>query len=385
MKTYDVIVLGAGAMGSAAAYYLARAGQRTLLLEQFEIDHQWGSSWGYTRIIRYSYDVPRYIQLAYETYPLWDDLEREAGETFIVRTGGIDFGPVQDASLRATIQAVQEAGLKHDLLTPAEAQARFPQFRFHDDMQVLYQPDSGLITPSRAVRAHVRLAQKHGAEVRDRTPITRFALNADGVTVWAGDEKFTAGQLILAGGAWARRLLRENADLDLPLAPMRCQEAHFYPRANREAYSPANMPVYIYYLNFHDGEAMYGLPDYEGNGVKSAFHGGQDFDHPSEISYEPSMDEIARIRETIGEVLPTLRDAELGLTRICLYTMTPDHHYIIDQHPAYPQLIIGAGFSGHGFKFSTGIGKIMAELAVEGRSPYNIDLFRLRRFEEQTS
>lgn len=389
MQTYDLIVLGAGAMGSAAAYYAARRGQRVLLLEQFEIDHRYGSSWGYTRIIRYSYDDPEYVQLARETYPLWRELEAEAEETFWVVTGGIDFGSPQDARLQATIKTVRDAGLEHEILSASDANRRFPQFNFNDDMIVLYQPDSGLITPSRCVQAHVRLAQKRGATVLDHTPVTGLEIHegGEGVTVRTESDTFTAARLILTGGAWGRKLLADQTQLDLPLQPLRCQEAQF--STDDPQYHSPNMPVFIYHRAVGDFAArdpyaaatsMYGLPNHDGSGVKAAFHAGTPFDHPSEISYTPDMAVVDKIRAEIGETLPLVRHAPLSLTRICLYTMTPDEHFIIDRHPTYPQVTIGAGFSGHGFKFSTGIGKILTDLALDGTTPHDISLFRVGRF-----
>lgn len=379
-NTYDVIVLGAGGMGSAAAYYLARAGHSVLVLEQFEIDHQRGSSWGYTRIIRYTYDHPAYIELARATYPLWQALEAESGETLVIRTGGLDFGVAGDPTLQATIDNARRFNLPHELLSPDDAMRRFPQFRFSEDMQVLYQPDSGIVTPSRAVRTHLRLAQAHGATVQDNTPVERIDIAPDSVTVTAGGARYSAARLVLTAGAWAGRLLAEMG-VPVSLQPLACQEAQFEPPAESAAlYSPDHMPVYIYHHEFASGGGMYGLPNYEGAGVKSAFHGGIAYDHPSQIDYTPSATEVERIRATIGEVLPFLRTAPLALTRICLYTMTPDHHFIIDQHPQYPHVVIGAGFSGHGFKFSTGIGKILCELATEQTSAHAIDLFSIGRF-----
>lgn len=379
MSTFDVIVLGAGAMGSAAAYYLARAGQRVLLLEQFEIDHQHGSSWGYTRIIRYTYDHPAYIELARATYPLWRAVEDESGEQLVIRTGGIDFGRTDDPTLQATIENARRFALPHELLNAQEAMQRFPQFRFSEDMQVLYQPDSGIVTPSRSVRTHAMLARRHGADTHENEPVERIEIETDSVRITTAQARYSAARLIITAGAWTGRLLT-SLGMDLPLQPLACQEAQFHPPAEQaDLYSPERMPVYIYHHEFAHGGGMYGLPNYGGYGVKSAFHGGKEYAHPSEIDYTPSSDEVERIRATISAVLPFLRRAPLALTRICLYTMTPDHHFIIDRHPQHTHVVIGAGFSGHGFKFSTGIGQILSDLAIQGSTTYSIDLFSLQR------
>jgi monomeric sarcosine oxidase len=375
--TYDVIVLGAGAMGSAAAYYLAKSGKRVLVLEQFEIDHRYGSSWGYTRIIRYAYDEPRYVALMREAFPLWNEVEQEGETTLYVRTGGIDFGSGDVPRLANTISSLEREGIDHEVLSAAEANKRFPQFNFSDEMTVVYQKDSGIITPSRAVQTHIRLAEKYGAEVREHTTVSALEIGADDVTVkTAKGETFSAARLVVTAGAWTGKFLGEQTGLNLPLQPLRCQEAQFTPPNNH--YDANEMPVYIYHRE--DETSMYGLPSYEGYGVKAAFHGGKNFDHPSEISYIPEDEEVTRIRVTISPVLPMVRDAPLALTRICLYTMTPDEHFIVDQHPLHPHIIIGAGCSGHSFKFSTLLGKMLSDLAINGSTPHDTSLFKLSRF-----
>lgn len=380
MNHYDAIVIGAGAMGSAAAYYLTREGQKVLLLEQFELDHQYGSSWGYTRIIRYTYDHAPYVELAHQTYPLWHALEEAWGEPLLIRTGGIDFGVSGDPTLTDTIANVRRFNLDHELLTPDEAMYRFPQFQFSADMQVLYQPDTGVLTPSACVVAHATLAQRQGATLYTGEPVEMIECDADSVTVTTAKGRYTAERLVITAGAWAGRLLKTTG-IDVPLQPLACQEAQFQaPVGEEERYSIGQMPVYIYHHDFAQGGGMYGIPNHGGKGVKSAFHGGKAYDHPSEIDYTPSSQEIERIRATIGNVLPFLHEAPLTLTRICLYTMTPDTHFIIDKHPEYPHVVIGAGFSGHGFKFSTGIGKILSDLALHGETPHPTDLFTLERF-----
>ncbi len=380
MKTYDAIVLGAGAMGSAAAYYLAKAGQHVLLLEQFEIDHRFGSSWGYTRIIRYVYNEPRYIQLMRETFPLWHALEAESGQTLYIQTGGIDFGHPEDPRLQETINSVISAGIEHELLSATEAQKRFAQFKFHEETTILYQADSGIITPSRGVKTHVDMAKRYGAVVQDNTPILKINILNDSVEVQAENETFSAGKLIITAGSWAGKVLAESADLHIPLQPLRCQEAQFLPDdGHLSRYDASEMPVYIYYRP--EGLSMYGLPSYEGTGVKSAFHGGQLFSDHSEINYTPSDEAVNDIRTAISPVIPSLNEAKLALTRICLYTMTPDEHFIIDQHPEHAHVVIGAGGSGHAFKFSTLIGKMLSDLAIDGATPHDTSLFKITRFQ----
>ncbi len=377
-KTFDAIVIGAGAMGSAAAYYLSERGQRVLLLEQFALDHRLGSSYGYSRIIRYAYDHPEYVELAKDTFPLWFALQDKLGEQLVAQTGGLDFGPAGDASLEATIAAMRSSGLRYELLSPAEASRRFPQFRLPGDFKALYQPDSGYVKASKAVLGHVKLAKANGAVVKDNTPLTAIRAQADSVEVSTPDGSFSAAVLIATAGAWAKRLL-QGTGLDLPLAPLRCQ-LNFMTPADQSPFEAENCPVWIAHVSSRFPEAIYGIPAHGGSGFKIAFHGGPAYRHPSEISREPDAENVAALRPFMRAHIPGIADAPVRESRICLYTQTPDEHFIVDKHPQRAHLVIGAGFSGHGFKFSTTIGKMLADIALDGATPHNDSLFKIGRF-----
>ena len=377
-NSFDVIVIGAGAMGSAAAYHLSQRGQRVLLLEQFKIDHRKGSSYGYSRIIRYSYDFPEYIELMKDTFPLWFALENELGEKLYHRTGGIDFGPADDETLQATIKSVETGGISHELLSPEEAQRRFPQFQFAEGFKVLYQPDSGFVTPSRALRGHIKLAKRCGAVVKDNTTVEDIRVMNESVEVSASGERYSAGHLIVAAGSWARALLRRTG-LDIPLTILRCQ-LNFMAPADLEPYESDRCPVWIAHVSSRFPESLYGIPSHDGSGFKIAFHGGEAVRHPSEIDYAPDTRNVEELRPFMRAHIPGVAAAETRESRICLYTQTPDEHFIVDLHPAYKHVAIGAGFSGHGFKFSTMIGKILTDLALEGATPHNDRLFKVSRF-----
>ncbi len=379
MTTYDVIIIGAGAMGSAAAYYAARDGRRVLLLEQFEIDHQRGSSYGYSRIIRYAYTDPVYIQLAKVTFPLWAALQAEAGETLYTKTGGIDFGLRGEPTFEDTMRSMSAEGIPYEVLDPAEAMRRFPQFRFDDDMSVLYQSDTGALAASKCVRAHVRLAERHGAVVKANTRVMGIDVGGDSAAVHTMGESFSAARLIITAGAWTRGLL-ETLGIDLPLTGQRCQEIYFEPTSNPDWFLPGKMPVFIHHKGFDDGTGIYGLPGIDGSGVKAARHGGDVFTHPAEVDYEPSMDVVEQVRAWTRRYLPAIGNGRLINTRVCLYTMTPDEHFIIDHHPEHKHVMIASPCSGHGFKFSTTIGSILNDLAFKGRTDHDIALFNIGRF-----
>ncbi|MBL8165871.1 MAG: N-methyl-L-tryptophan oxidase [Anaerolineae bacterium] len=375
-KHYDAIVLGAGAMGSAAAYHLARAGQKTLLLEQFELDHQKGSSYGHSRITRYAYDDPAYVKLAQAAFPAWAQLEAEAGEKLYTRTGGLDFGPPDSTSVRATIDCLKQMQIPHEVWQADEAMRHFPQFHLDDDTLVLFQADTGILSASRCVLAHLRLAERHGAELRPNTPIVEIVPDASGVTVKTVAETFSAARVVITAGGWARTVLAQ-VGLNVPLYPERCQEIYFE-TAQPEQYEAERFPAFIAHVGDVYGRHVYGIASNHNSGLKVALHGGQRVSHPSEINYEPTMQEIETVLRFTQRHLPdvtTLRSA-----RVCLYTMTPDEHFLIDKHPQFPHVVFGGGCSGHSFKFSPVIGGILADLALRGTTAHDISLFGVARF-----
>jgi len=378
-KTVDTIVIGAGAMGSAAAYYLSKQGQKVLLLEQFELDHKNGSSYGFSRIIRYSYDYPEYVDLAKDNYPLWFALQDELGEKLYIKTGGIDFGPPDDEMFQNTIQSVKTSHIDHEMLTAKEAHKRFPQFKFRDDFKVLYQPDSGLITASKAVLGHIKLAEKHGATIKANTPVESIVIQADSVEVTTAHETYSAGKLVVTAGSWARFLLQQTG-IDLPLTPMRCQLNFMMPDQLNEQYTTDNCPVWIAHVSTLFPDTIYGLPSHDGSGFKIAYHVGNTVNHPSEINYTPDAENVESLRKFMQAHIPGVANAPVRETRICLYTMTPDEHFIVDTHPVHSHVAIGAGFSGHGFKFSTIIGKMLTDIVLNGETPHNDILFKINRF-----
>lgn len=377
---FDAIVIGAGAMGSAAAYYLSKRGQRVLLLEQFELDHRKGSSYGHSRIIRYCYDRPEYVELAIDNYPLWFALQEELGETLYVKTGGFDFGPADDDRLQDTIAAINANNISYEMLSVEEAQYRFPQFSLNADFQVLYQSDGGFIKASKAVLAHITLAKARGATVKEHTAVHQIRVKRDSVEVATAGGSYYASKLIVTGGAWAKSLLAQTG-IDLPLTPLRCQ-LNFLMPDDITTYDAENCPVWRAHVRdlFSAPVYIYGLPSYDHTGFKIAWHGGQALNHPSETDYNPDDDNIHSLREFMRAHIPGVADAPLYDSRICLYTNTPDEHFVIDKHPQHSHIVIGAGFSGHGFKFSTIIGKMLTDIALDGATPHNDRLFRISRF-----
>lgn len=377
MAHFNLIVLGAGALGSAVAYHAARRGARVLLLEQYAIDHQRGSSHGASRIIRYAYDHPIYVALARLAFPEWRELEAQAAEQLMFPAGGLDFGPRGEPELERTISALTREGVPFELLSAAQANVRFPQFRFSDEIAVVYQADSAILAASRCVLAHVRLAVQAGAQLRENALATLTPLG-DGVQVSFGAERHTADHAVVCAGAWANDLLAPLG-AHLPLRPVLCQE-NYFEIAGLEDYSLGRFPVFIAHLLSDYGypSEPYGLPSIAGSGLKLSLHGGPDFDpHREERVPLPSVHEVMRsfAARFLSQPLGALRSS-----RACLYTMTPDEHFVLGRLPGLPQILLGAACSGHAFKFSTVLGRLLTELALDGDSSFDLSFFSPTRF-----
>lgn len=388
-QQFDTIVIGAGGMGSAAAYYLSKAGQRVLLLEQFELDHSKGSSYGDSRVIRYAYNSPVYINLMRAAYPLWFALEEAAGEGLYCKTGGLEIGFPDQPHFQSLRDSMDQAALPYEYLNAQEMGDRFPQFRLDKGMAALYSDSTGMLAASRCVLAHTRLAQAQGATLLDRTPIHKIIPKDSSVEILTAAERYQAERLVITSGSWTKRLLAAQG-IDLPLKVMPCQVAFFEPKQPEpkqpEPKQPiaselGRFPVFLFHLNGDYGEMPYGLPSWDSTGVKlSTFYGWKTVDHPDQVDYSPNAAWIEQMREFMQQYFPAA-NGRLLQTRRCLYTLTPDKHFVIDRHPEYPHIVFGAGFSGHGFKFATLIGSILTDLLLNGETANDISLFKLSRFQ----
>lgn len=377
---FEAIVVGAGGVGSAAAYYLAKAGQRVLLLEQFEINHQKGSSYGSSRVIRYTYDNPIYIELMRAAYPLWFALQEEAQEQLYVKTGGLDFGAPETDTFQALQASMDTAQLNYEALDRADIQQRYPQFALKAGMVGLFHADSGLLRASRCVLAHIRLAQSRGATVLDRTPVLAITPSQNGAVVKTEKETFSCDRLILTAGSWAKNILAQQG-IHLPLEIMPCQLGFYRPNQPK-LFEPGTFPVFFAHINGDYGEMPYGIPHEDpAIGVKiTTFYGWDTVERPEDVDYTPSLAWTKRIRNFARAYIPNAAGPLIS-TRRCLYTLTPDRDFIVDAHPIYPHIVIGAGFSGHGFKFTTLMGKMLCDIATEGSTPHDTSLFKVNRFQ----
>lgn len=362
-------------MGGAAAFHLARRGTRVLLLERFRIPHEQGSSHGITRIIRLAYfEHPSYVPLLWRAYELWEALEHEAGEALLHITGSVDAGPPDSRTVTGSRRSCEAHGLAHDVLTSAELSARFPGYALPADYLAVWQPRGGFLVPERCLTAHAAMAARHGAEVREEEPVLRWAPRHGGVEVETPRGRYHAGQLLVAAGSWTGALVPSLAPL---LRPER-QVLAWFDLANRDAFAPARFPVFN--LD-HAGEHWYGFPEFGTPGFKvGCYHHRREVVDPDRLDrtdVQPA--DVALLHRVVHDCFPAVGSHPL-LTRTCLFTNTPDEHFILDRLPEAPAVVIAHACSGHGFKFSPVIGEITADLTLDGTTPHDIALHRLSRF-----
>jgi sarcosine oxidase len=376
---FEHLIIGAGGMGSAVAYHLARAGRSVLLLEQFDLGHSRGSSHGESRIIRLSYDHPTYVQLAQTAYSLWAELEQDAGQVLLHRTGGLDLSAPYHPAFEACIANLSALRIRRELLTTDEIHRRFPAFRVADKTIGLYQADAGILPASHCVRVLIDRAIHYGAAVIEHSPVRSIRLRDDGADVQTDQTTYHCHKLIISAGPWAGPLLA-TLGLTLPLAVTQEQYAVFAPQTP-EIFQPARMPVFIHYgpLSGLQPIDYYGFPIFGHAGVKVGEHHAGPVVTANTRTFEVDAERLRRLSTYARDTLPAT-GGEVLEAATCLYTNTPDQHFIIDRLPAYPHVALAAGFSGHGFKFAILVGRILADLASRGSTSHPIDLFTLKRF-----
>ena len=370
---YDVIVIGVGGMGSATVYQLARRGRRVLGLEQFDIPHEQGSSHGVTRIIRLAYyEHPSYLPLLRRAYELWRELQAGCGEQLLFITGSIDAGPAGSRVFEGSRQSCAAYDLPHEVLTSTELSRRFPGYRLPAETMAVLQPEGGYLTPERCIVAHVTLAQARGADVRAREPVLAWEPRPDGVRVRTERGVYEADKLVVTAGAWVAKLVPALAGLAVP---ERQVLAWFQPR-RRELFLPQSFPVFN--LLVEEGR-YYGLPIHGVPGFKlGRYRHLNETVEPDQVDRECHARDEQVLRSFAERYFPEGAGPTMSL-RACMFTNTADEHFILDRHPDHPQVIVGSPCSGHGFKFCSVVGEILADLAEQGETRHDIAMHRLAR------
>ncbi|MFB6210473.1 MAG: N-methyl-L-tryptophan oxidase [Halobacteriales archaeon] len=372
---YGTIVIGIGGMGSAVTAHLAERGVDVLGLERYDIPHAMGSSHGKTRIIRRAqYEDPAYVPLVERAYELWRAREAEHHCQLLYTTGEIDAGPPDSEIVAGSLRSCREHDLDHERLSGATVNERFPGYQLPEDYEAVYQPDGGFLVPEQCIVAHVNAAHAAGAEIHAREAVTGWEPRGDGVRVTTETGQYTADNLVVTAGAWTGKLLPTVAPF---LEPERQVLAWLQP-TEPAAFAPDRFPVFI--LETTDSH-YYGFPVFDVPGFKvGRFNHLEESVDPDTMDRTPTDRDEQVLREFAETYFPTGAGPTMQLAP-CLFTNTPDGHFILDHHPEHPRVTIGAGFSGHGFKFASAIGEIIADLSETGRTDHDIERFRLDRFD----
>lgn len=359
-----MIVVGLGGMGSAAAAHASARGKRVLGIEQFQPAHDQGSSHGRSRVIRLAYfEHPSYVPLLQRAYHLWRSLEHQTGRKLLQITGGLMIGAPQSEVVSGSVRSAREHQLAHEVLDAGEIHRRFPPFTPPPGIIALHEQAAGIVFPEEAIRAHLDVAADTGAHLHFDERVVEWSVTASGtVDVRTSRSRYECGRLILAPGAWASALFKIPW-IDLEVEP---QQLHWFePAGGASAFNAERFPIYIWDLG--NGTQFYGFPADDEGRVKVAFF-------RSAVKGEGPM------RDALRPCLPALAGGRLVNTVSCKYTLTRDHHFVIGLHPDYSNVVIASPCSGHGYKFASVIGEILADLAVDGSTRHSIGLFAPSRF-----
>ena len=373
---FDVIVVGLGAMGSASLFELSRRGLRVLGIDQYEPPHRLGSTHGRTRIIREAYfEHPLYVPLVRRAYDLWDELERETRQTLFHRTGGLMIGPEDGVLVAGSRRSADEHGVPHDMLTADDVRRRWPAYDPPDGHVALFELRAGLLLPELCVETYLELARHNGATTQLGERVLEWTADGEDVSVRTDRATYRASRLVLTSGAWLPSLV---PDVPMPLTIERQMFHWFEPTARRDLHRADRCPLALW--EFEPDRMVAMFPDL-GDGVKTGVHHEGEATDPAIVRRTTSEAEDADIRALLARLMPDAAGRQLE-ARVCLYTNTPDHDFLIDAHPRHANVLLVSPCSGHGFKFASAIGEVVAELVAHGESRFDLTPFRLGRFEQ---
>ena len=370
-KPFDAIVVGVGGLGSAALFHLARRGLRVLGIDRFGVPNEQGSSHGVTRIIRLAYyEDPSYVPLLRRAYELWRELETTAGEQLLHITGSLDAGPADSFVFEGSLRSCLEHGLVHEVLDGAELNRRYPGYRLPAESMAVFQPDGGFLLPERCIVAHVDAARALRAEVRTNERVLEWEATAGGVRVTTEHGTYEADRLVVAAGAWEEQLT------GLPVVAERQVLAWLEP-LKPELFEPARFPVFN--LIVEEGR-YYGFPVFGIPGFKfGRYHHLEEEGDPDALDPEPNERDEQILRALAERYFPD-GAGPTSLLKTCLFENTPDEHFLLGHHPEHDNVVVAGGGSGHGFKFASVIGEVVAQLVNGEQPPLDISLLSPRRF-----
>lgn len=378
LKTYQAIVLGVGGVGSAALDHLARRGVRVLGLDRFPPGHDRGSSHGATRIIRQAYfEHPNYVPLVLRAYDLWDELARRAGQILYEEVGLLQIGPPQGEVVGGVLASAEAHGLEVDRLSAGQVTRRWPGFHVPDTLVGVFERRAGFLHVERCVAAHASRAVAAGAELLTDRSIVSWQADGSGIVVRTDRETLRADALVICAGAWAGQLLMDiGVRFEVRRKPL------FWFQTLDDMYRKDFCPAFLYEL---PQGIFYGTPQLGGDGVKVAEHTGGDLvADPLDVDRQVAENDLARVEQFVRAYLPRAGRRVIHHC-VCMYTMSPDAHFVVDRHPVHSQVVFVAGLSGHGFKFTPVLGEIVADLIIDGDTTQPIDFLRRSRFTQYIS
>lgn len=384
---FDTIVLGLGAMGSAAVYQLAKRGNKVLGIDQFSPPHIFGSSHGDTRITRQAIgEGEQYTPIALRSYEIWPEIEKETGKKLLEMNGGLIISSGAKTAINHvenffenTVSAAKKYNIKHEILDATQIRKRFPQFNVQDNESGYYEYNAGFLRPEECVGAQISLAEKYGATIHKNEKVESFLEKGGIVSVKTNLGEYEAKKLIVSAGPWFPALIEDEYSKFFKV--IRQVLFWFDVKTSIERFEPKNFPIFIWELQGNK-QGMYGFPAIDGQngGVKIASEQYETATTADTVNRKVSKEEIKAMYENfIAPYFPDLNDKCVKAIS-CLYTVTPDSHFVIDKHPKYPSIILASPCSGHGFKHSAAIGEILAQLAIDGESKIDISSFKIGRF-----
>jgi sarcosine oxidase len=375
---YKVIVIGCGAIGAATAYWLSRrlGGDAVLALEQYELGHDRGASEDHSRVIRHAYSRPDYTALTPAAYQSWNVVEQETGLRLVLRTGALITAVRGSAGMEyvdGTAAAMAAGGLPFELLSGAQVSERWPQWRLGDQHAALFDPEAGILDIRRGTAAHLALARARGATIRPHAPVSAITESAQGVTVTAAGEGYTADRVVLAGGAW-NPILLQLLGTSLPIT-LTQEQVTYFATPNVREFTPERFTVFG--LIAEDGLVYYGIPVYGEVAVKAGLDGAGPVVTPQTRTDAADPQRVAQVRAFLERYLPGALGPEL-YTRVCCYDFPPDRDFIADYVPGSMRVLVCVG-AGHAGKFAGLLGRVLTELTVDGASQFPVSAFRADR------
>ena len=381
-NSFDVIVIGVGSMGSATCYFLAKRGYKVLGLEQFDISHEFGSHAGQSRIIRKAYfEHPDYVPLLEKAYKNWNDLEQETGEELYFKTGLLYAGTSNNEMIKGVKQSAALYNIELEQLNNADAVKRFPQFLFPRNFEILFEPEAGFLPPERSIRLYASQAKKNGATINTNEKVIGWKKDGTNIVVKTDKNSYQCNKLIITTGAWAGKMIPGFSDK----IKVTRQFVAWIKTKDDIQFALNNFPCWMVSDDEKHG-CYYGFPLLdtkkfgEPAGLKLAHHFQKEVTNPDKVDRQATENDIQNLKYCLDKYLPGVFDSILS-TKICLYANSPDENFIIDKLPDYEENVsIACGFSGHGFKFASVVGEILADLAIEGKTDLPIEFLNAKRF-----